>query len=76
MNTTYEWLYDNYAEPQLNEIFANEEKNLKELIEKMNLSTEERIRLSDTVVALRLHWGAEVFALGVQMGARLVSMKL
>ena len=76
MNSTYEWLYDNYAEPQLNEIFANEEKTLKELIEKMNLSTEERIRLSDTIVALRLHWGAEVFALGVQMGARLVSIKL
>ena len=71
MNTTYEWLYDNYAEPQLNEIFANEEKTLKELIEKMNLSTEERIRLSDTVSALRLRWGAEVFAMGIQLGARL-----
>ena len=37
----------------------------------MNLSTEERIRLSDTVVALHLHWGAEVFAMGIQLGARL-----
>ena len=37
----------------------------------MNLSTEERIRLSDTVTALRLRWGAEVFAMGIQLGARL-----
>lgn len=73
MNSTYEWLYDYYAEPRLNKIFADEKKALSESIQAMNLAPEDRVRLSDTVTALRLRWGAEVFALGVQMGARLVA---
>lgn len=71
MNATYEWLYDNYAEPQLKEIFAGEKKTLEKLIQTMNISPEDRVRLADTVINLHLRWGAEVFALGVQMGARL-----
>lgn len=72
MNHTYEWLYDYYAEPRLNKIFATEKQTLVSLIQEMELSPQDKVRLSDTVTALRLRWGAEAFALGVQMGARLV----
>ena len=73
MNDTYEWLYDNYAEPQLESLRKLEESTIKRLAESLSLSRAEVVAVSDTLICLRLRWGAEAFARGVQMGARLTA---
>ncbi|MCI9316732.1 MAG: hypothetical protein HFF67_01700 [Oscillospiraceae bacterium] len=73
MNTTYEWLYDNYAEPLLKEIYGSEEKELEELSRELGLTDSGRVQLIDHLTTIRLRWGTEGFALGVQLGVRLTA---
>lgn len=71
MSTTYEWLYDNYAEPLLKEIRSSEQKELEQLAQSLELDARGRVQLADRLTNMRLRWGAEVFALGLQLGLRL-----
>ena len=71
MSTTYEWLYDNYAEPLLKEIRASEEAELERLAQSLELDAQGRVQLVDCLTSMRLRWGTEAFALGLQLGLRL-----
>ncbi len=52
MNTTYEWLYDNYAEPLLKEIYGSEEKALEELSRELGLTDSGRVQLIDHLTTI------------------------
>ncbi|MDE6880436.1 MAG: hypothetical protein K2P20_03675 [Oscillospiraceae bacterium] len=71
MNTTYEWLYSNYAVPQLEKIEKTETAQVDLLVQSLNLSSWGRIQILDKLADIRFHWGSEAFALGVQMGMQL-----
>lgn len=73
MNTTYEWLYDHYAEPLLKEVNERERKEVDLLIEELALERGGQVELADHLSNIRLRWGAEVFALGLQLGVRLTA---
>ena len=71
MNTTYEWLYDNYASELQKTFRRNETEAIEQLSKKIPLSAEQKVDLADCMANLRLSCGTESFALGVQMGLRL-----
>ena len=69
MREMYEWLYDHYAEPVLNENPLFQDRALEEAL---SAAPEDlRLRLFDQVAGLRLHWCTEAFARGVQLGLAL-----
>lgn len=70
MGTVYEWLYDHYAEPRLSELPAFADDRLQALAEE-TVPQEERLDLTDWLLALRLDWCTEAFALGVRLGISL-----
>ena len=69
MREIYEWLYDHYAEPVLNEKPLFQDHVLEEVL----AAAPEDIRLGlfDQVAGLRLRWCTEAFARGVQLGLAL-----
>lgn len=73
MNATYEWLYDNYALPQLEELRSTGNAQMELLVRAFPLSDWNRIEVLDQLARLRLQWGEEMFALGVQMGLGLAA---
>lgn len=68
MNATYEWLYKNYAEPQLQEIQENGNAQMELLTRTLELPAWGRIQILDQLADFQFRWGSEIFALGVQMG--------
>ena len=72
MNNTYEWLYDSYALPLMQKITASQDEAVEELVKTLSISEENRISFYDAITNMRLNWGGEVFALGLQFGLRLV----
>ena len=73
MNTTYEWLYENYAQDLQKEFEASEEEAIERLAHIIPLTDNYRLNLVDCLADLRYHCGVESFALGVQLGLRLTS---
>lgn len=65
MKEIYEWLYDHYAEPVLNEKPLFQDQVLEEAL---SAAPEDlRLRLFDQVAGLHLRWCTEAFARGVQL---------
>ena len=76
MYNTYNWLYLNYAEPLMNEFEKTEKREIELIAQSLGLSQRDSVQLSDRMSALRYRWGAEVFALGLQLGVRLTAPSL
>ena len=72
MSTPYEWLYDSYAKDTLDRIKKSGDSAVEELVRELDLTQEERYHMRETLEYLQLGWGAEVFALGLQLGMRLM----
>ena len=69
MKEIYEWLYDHYAEPVLNEKPLFQDQVLEEAL---SAAPEDlRLRLFDQVAGLRLQWCTAAFARGLQLGLAL-----
>ena len=69
MREIYEWLYDHYAEPVLNEKPLFQDHVLEEAL---SAAPEDlRLRLFDQVAGLRLQWCTAAFARGLQLGLAL-----
>ena len=69
MKEIYEWLYDHYAEPVLNEKPLFQDQVLEEAL---SAAPEDlRLRLFDQVAGLRLQWCTAAFARGLQLGLTL-----
>ncbi|MCI9165009.1 MAG: hypothetical protein HFF64_03290 [Oscillospiraceae bacterium] len=73
MSETYEWLYDNYAKDLLEQIAAGEKRLIEGTLRPMALTDGQKVELYDLLMDLRLRSGAEVFALGLQLGVRLTA---
>lgn len=71
MLNIYEWLFDHYALPKLQDMELSHNDALAAFAERTKLSRTERLRLDDMASNMRLEWGAEAFALGVRFGLRL-----
>ncbi len=71
MNETYNWLYDYYAEPQLQTLPAFSDELLEDFAKAAPGSTE--IDLLDRLEALRLDWCTAAFTAGVQLGMGLLA---
>ena len=71
MNDFYEWLYERYAEPRMDETALDpayhtmKESWLK--VEK-KLSTDDYLTAKDYIGSLKLNWGALAFDRGVKVG--------
>ncbi len=70
MNETYEWLYDHYAQP-LMRTTKKADQLKREILSKRLVSPE--ILLTDQMEDLCYLYGAEGFALGLQLGLRLMA---
>ena len=68
MDNLYEWLYDAYVLPQMEDIAKGQDALLDQLCEALRLSKTEKRCLEDVAESLRLHWGTEAFAIGVRVG--------
>lgn len=71
MDDLYQWLYDEYALPQLQALEDGQDDIMKTMSERLHLSKSERRRLLDLTENMRLQWGTELFALGVRFGLAL-----
>lgn len=71
MDDIYDWLFDAYALPQMQELDQMHDKLLDQLAGALALSCGGRLSLCDVVSGMRLQWGAEAFRLGVRMGLAL-----
>ena len=76
MNTTYEWLYDNYARELQKKFRKNEDAAIEELSKTLPLTESNKIDLADCMSNLRLQCGTESFAIGFQLGLRLTTILL
>ena len=72
----YTWLYEHYAAPQLKTIAAGHANAASLFADRLGLSQGNRLRLIDMVSEMRLHWGSEAFALGVQFGMELAAPRV
>ncbi len=70
MNETYEWLYDNYALPLMQT--EKEADKIKQSIVSLSRS-ENPLLLKDHLESLCMLWGTDSFALGLQLGLRLMA---
>ncbi len=70
MNETYEWLYDHYARPLIQ--VEKEANELKQAIISYS-SPDRQVALRDQLDSLCLLWGTDAFALGLQLGLRLMA---
>ena len=73
MNTTYQWLFDNYARKLQEEFKEFEEEAISQLGQMVPLSNNQRIKVEDFLGEHRFRCGVESFALGVQFGLRLTT---
>lgn len=69
MENIYEWLYDNYAEPQLSALPVFQDELLQPILRMV--SETERIDLTDKLISLQLNWCTAAFQIGLQLGMRL-----
>lgn len=69
MNVTYEWLYDHYAAPQMR---GEGQEALAGRIAAAARAGD-GLDFGDLLDQLRLRWGAEAFALGLQLGLHLMA---
>lgn len=72
MNTTYEWLHENYARKHLQKAHQSAEQAIEELAQSLKLSEDEKYRIEETLNGLLFSWGVEIFAIALQLGMRLV----
>lgn len=70
MNETYEWLYDHYAQPLIQ--VEKEADELKQAIITYS-GPDRQILLRDQLDSLCMLWGTDAFALGLQLGLRLMA---
>lgn len=71
MNDLYEWLYDHYAQPMLNDASfpSTYQAQMQEWLDILaRLPTDERLLCIDLLDSLNTHWGTQAFACGVQTG--------
>ena len=73
MNTTYQWLFDNYTQELQEEFREFEAEAINQLKQMVPLSDIQRIRVEDFLAEHRFRCGVESFALGVQFGLRLTT---
>ena len=71
MNSTYEWLFANYAHELEGEFAEFEEEAVKRLERIAPLSDSQRLKVVDFLADHRFRCGVESFALGVQFALRL-----
>ncbi len=71
MNPFYEWLYDYYAEPRMDEaLFDPAYQPLKEawLAVEKKLSADDSLAAEDYIEGLKANWGALAFDRGIKVG--------
>lgn len=71
MNDFYEWLYEQYAEPRMDEaLLAPAHHDIKKswLEVEKKLSEDDTLRAKDYIGSLKLNWGALAFDRGVKAG--------
>lgn len=76
MNEFYQWLYDHYAVPQIDESAfpASYQAHKQEWLATLeNQPTDERLLAIDLMNLLKMYWGTQSFAYGVQAGLLLAS---
>ena len=71
MDDIYEWLYEQYARPQMRDMEDRHHAALAAFAERLQLSKHPRRCLPDLGENMRLDWGTEAFFHGVQFGLRL-----
>lgn len=79
MNPLYEWLYDHYAEPQLDEAMlptAYQEQKRAWLTAAEALSPGDRLLCADLMESLKCHWGTQAFVCGLRAGFMLKDLGL
>lgn len=69
MENIYEWLFDQYAEPQLRADPIFRPEMLQPLLRQV--PKEDQLDWEDMLDSLRLDWCTAAFQLGVQLGIRL-----
>lgn len=69
MENLFEWLYDHYAEPQLQVLPIFRRELLQPFLQPA--PEEDQIHLADQLLALQMHWCTAAFQIGVQLGVRL-----
>ena len=70
MNETYEWLYDHYALP-LMRVKIDADAIKQDIL--LHSHSSKPLFLQDRIEDLCLLWGEESFALGLQLGLRLMA---
>lgn len=71
MNHFYEWLYDCYAEPKMDEallhpIYQEHKQAWQAVADK--LSPDDAFAAADFIECLKIHWGTLAFAHGIKVG--------
>lgn len=69
LENLFDWLYDHYAEPQLRVLPIFQTEQLQPVLQMV--PEEERLRLTDRLTTLQMHWCTAAFQIGVQLGVRL-----
>ena len=68
MDDIYEWLFDQYDLPQMQDIAGGQDQVLDRLAGALRLSRNGRRSLMDIADNMRVQWGTEAFVLGLRMG--------
>lgn len=71
MTRTYEWLFEHYASPLLEDMRLPQVQFFQQLVDSLPLTVEDRLSVVDRAADLQLQMGVEAFALGVQLGIQL-----
>lgn len=71
MEDIYEFLYDSYAAPKLEDMASDQEEILRAFAARLPIPRRERLRLQDLGAHISQQWGTEAFALGLWLGLRL-----
>lgn len=75
MNDFYEWLYENFVRPRLDEDTFDEgyQENKQRWLKVIEaLPANERILSLDMISSVKYAWGEQAFAYGVQVGMMLL----
>lgn len=74
MNPFYEWLYDYYAEPRMDETLLHpiyqEHKQAWQAVA-AKLSPDDAFTAADFIETLKVNWGTLAFARGIKVGVML-----
>jgi len=71
MNPFYEWLYERYAEPRMDETlldFAYQAEKEEWLKVEKKLSADDSLTAEDYIGSLKANWGALAFDRGIRVG--------